>query len=60
MVVKPGMGPGVIAGIDCKIVFVQHEGPLFLVSPVDVLSVHSADKHIADDDLPYSREECLH
>ena len=51
--------PGIIAGIDGKIVLVRHRGSTLHVSPVHLLSVSDADKQRADDTLSHSRQDGL-
>ena len=56
---KAWHGPGVITGIDGKIVLVRHEGSMLRVSPVHLLPVRDADKQRADDTLSHSGQDGL-
>ena len=56
---KAWHGPGVIAGIDGKIVLVWHEGSMLHVSPVHLLPVCDADKQRAEDTLSHSGQDGL-
>ena len=56
---KAWHGPGVIAGIDGKIVLVRHGGSMLRVSPVHLLSVRDADKQRAEDTLSHSGQDGL-
>ena len=51
--------PGIISGIDGKIVLVRHRGPMLRVSPVHLLPVRDADKQRADDTLSHSGQDGL-
>ena len=51
--------PGVIAGIDGKIVLVWHGGSMLHVSHVHLLPVRDADKQTADDNLSHSGQNGL-
>ena len=52
-------GPGVIAGIDGKIVLIRHGGSMFHVSPVHLLPGRDADKQRAKDTLSESGQDGL-
>ena len=56
---KAWHGPGVIAGIDGKIVLVRHGGSVLRVSPVHLLPVRDADKQRAEDTLSHSGQDGL-
>ena len=56
---KAWHGPGVIAGIDGKIVLVRHGGSMLRVSPVHWLPVCDADKQRAEDTLSHSGQDGL-
>ena len=56
---KAWHGPGVTAGIDGKIVLVQHGGSMLRVSPVQLLPVRDADKQRAEDTLSHSGQDGL-
>ena len=56
---KAWHGPGIIAGIDGKIVLVRHGGSMLRVSPVHLLPVRDAEKQRAKDTLSHMGQDGL-